>query len=123
MSGLGYSEGADQNGQAWFTNDGKIYYNNGRVQASDGAMSDYDYKTLTSTKPIATLQQLWDSGYFRKHYNYSNDTVKIGNVEYPLLVTTGLLGSGLDITNDHSYVFDPTTGKIRKLRETWTGNI
>lgn len=123
MSGLGYQEGADQHGQAWFSNDGKMYYNNGRMQASDGAMSNYDYKTLTAAKPLITLQQLWDSGYFRKHYNYSGETVKIGNEEYPLLVTTGLLGSGLNVTNDHSYVFDPVTGKIRKLRETWTGNI
>ena len=123
MSGLGYHEGADQHGQVWFSHNGKMYYNNGRMQASNGAMSNYDYKTLTAAKPLATLQQLWDSGYFRKHYNYGGETVKIGNAEYPLIVTTGLLGSGLDVTNNHSYVFDPTTGKIRKLRETWTGNI
>jgi hypothetical protein len=89
-------------------------------------MGDYDYKTLTSESPasaIPTLSDLFQSNYFRKHYNYLGNTVKIGDTEYPLVVTTGLLGSNLDVANDHSYVFDPATGKIRKLRETWTGNI
>lgn len=126
MKGLNYNEGSLDNGHVIFSNDDATYYNNGRMKSSDGTMYNYDYKTLTIEHPqsaIPTLSDLFKSNYFRKHYNYAGNTVKIGNAEYPLVVTKGLAGNGLDVTNDHSYVFDPSTGKIRKLRETWTGNI
>lgn len=126
MKGLNYSEKPLQNGQVYFSNEGTSYFNNGRMQSSNGTMSDYDYKTLTIKPPssaIPTLSDLFKSKYFRKHYNYAGNTVKIGDAEYPLVVTKGLAGNGLNVTDDHSYVFDPSTGKIRKLRETWTGNI
>lgn len=48
MKQLGYTEGSDQNGHSWFSNNNIVYYNNGRQQASDGTMSNYDYTTLTN---------------------------------------------------------------------------
>ena len=125
MAGLGYSEGADQNGQAWFMHDGKVYYNNGRMQAADGAMSNYDYKTLgTSTTPLITFDYLKSRNVFRNHYNHGEGaTVTIDGKQYPILVTKGVQGNQVGLEDDWTYAFDPETGKLRALHESAEGDV
>lgn len=71
---------------------------------------------------------------FRNHPNFRRaysgrlghtapTSINIGGVEYPIAVTTGMYGNNLGIENDHTYAYDPNTGKIRKLKEDYTGGV
>lgn len=125
MQGLGYEEGSNQLGHAWFKHDGKTYFNNGRVQTADGAMSDYDYKTLgTTPNPLITFDYLKSRNVFRNHYRHGDGaTVTIDGKQYPILVTTGVKGNQVGLEDDWTYAFDPATGKMRALYESAEGDV
>lgn len=129
MKGLNYSENSLTDGQVSFFNDGTIYYNNGRMQSSDGNMSKYDYKTLSAPQPVVkprpsvTKEQFLNNEYFRSHHT-AGETVTIDGKEYPIMVTQKLLNKkqyGLE--NDRTYALDPDTGLIRLVTENGFGMI
>ena len=129
MKGLNYSENSLTDGQVSFFNDGTIYYNNGRMQSSDGNMSNYDYKTLSAPQPVVkprpsvTKEQFLNNEYFRSHHT-AGETVTIDGKEYPIMVTQKLLNKkqyGLE--NDRTYALDPDTGLIRLVTENGFGMI
>lgn len=70
----------------------------------------------------AMTQRFLHHNNFRKHYN-GTEHITIDGKQYPLMVTTGLYGSNYGIENDHSYAFDPETGKIRKVNEDMFGRV
>jgi hypothetical protein len=68
-----------------------------------------------------TAEEMWDHKYFRPHHNRGWRYTTIDGKRYPILVTTGLYNNKVGLENDHSYAYDPETGKIMKLTEDWRG--
>lgn len=66
----------------------------------------------------------WTTATFRSHPNFrkihgsSMKNITINGKTYPVAVTTGAF-SIPDIANDHMYAFNPETGMIRKISESW----
>ena len=61
-----------------------------------------------------------NENYFRMNRAWGMPTVTIDGKTYQMRVTKGLKdGSGL--VNDESYAFDPSTGKVRRVTEYWSG--
>lgn len=68
-----------------------------------------------------TAEEMWDNKYFRPNHNGNWRYITIDGKKYPILVTTGLYNNKIGLENDHSYAYDPETGKIMKLKEDWRG--
>ena len=72
-----------------------------------------------STKTGWTEQDFRSSPYFRHIYGGpKNRVISIDGKTYPIMVTTGLFGNPI-VDNDHTYAYDPETGMIRKVKESW----
>ena len=83
---------------------------------------------VSPTNPVMTVEQFRNHPNFRRVYSgrlghTAPTSINIGGVEYPIAVTTGMYGNNLGIENDHTYAYDPNTGKIRKLKEDFTGGV
>ena len=130
MKGLNYSEKLLENGQVYFVNDDKTYFNNGRMSSSNGTLSNYDYKTLSKIQrdkiqqnyPIVTKENLIYHKNFRKH-GRGTESVTINGTTYPVFVTKDLKNNNLGLVNDWSYAFDPSTGKVIQLHESMEGDV
>ena len=60
--------------------------------------------------------------HFRNIHGASpNATIDIEGKTYPIMATTGLLGSNSGIENDRVYAFDPETGMVRAVWENFMG--
>lgn len=60
--------------------------------------------------------------HFRNiHVASPNATIDIEGKTYPIMATTGLLGSNSGIENDRVYAFDPETGMVRAVWENFMG--
>ena len=60
--------------------------------------------------------------HFRNiHGAKPNATIDIEGKTYPIMATTGLLGSNSGIENDRVYAFDPETGMVRAVWENFMG--
>ena len=136
MQKLGYTENVAANGVVSFRNpQGQNYYNDGTMYKSGNKVS-YDYKTLRpsnelvahqpteSVKPfLATEEHFRNSKYFRKHA-LGRKYIEIDGKKYPMMVTQNIEENNpLGLQNDMSYAFDPTTGKVRLIRETAAGLV
>lgn len=78
--------------------------------------------SIPQTKPIITEGQFRNSKYFRGVHGMSpNAVITVGDKNYPIMATTGLYGNTMGLTNDHTYAYDPETGKIRKVYENFMG--
>jgi hypothetical protein len=80
------------------------------------------------SKPAAQQNAFKNHPNFRRAYSgrlghTAPTSINIDGVEYPIAVTTGMYGNNLGIENDHTYAYDPKTGKIRKLKEDFTGAV
>ena len=74
---------------------------------------------VTSTNTGWTEQDFRSSPYFRDIYGgHKNRVLTIDGRTYPIMATTGLFGNPV-VDNDHTYAFDPKTGMIRKVKESW----
>ena len=74
---------------------------------------------VTSTNTGWTEQDFRSSPYFRNIYGSpKNRVLTIEGKTYPIMATTGLFGNPV-VDNDHTYAFDPNTGMIRKVEESW----
>lgn len=81
-----------------------------------------DTDSTPQTKPIITEGQFRNSKYFRGvHGMAPNAVITVGGKKYPIMATTGLYGNTMGLTNDHTYAYDPETGKIRKVYENFMG--
>lgn len=91
-------------------------------------MEEPEIAMISPTNPIMTLEQFRNHSNFRDPY-LGNKIVKIDGVEYPVAVTTGLIGKGApmfgggNLENDATYAYDASTGKIRKVKENMFGVI
>lgn len=86
------------------------------------------YTDISIAKPTMSVEQFRNHPNFRKAYSgrlghSAPTTINIEGTEYPIAVTTGMYGNNLGIENDHTYAYDPNTGKIRKLKEDFTGSV
>lgn len=76
----------------------------------------------SQTKPIITEGQFRNSKYFRGVYGMTpNAAITVEGKKYPIMATTGLYGNTMGLSNDHTYAYDPETGKIRKVHENFMG--
>lgn len=81
-----------------------------------------------ASSPYLTEEQFRNHSNFRDPY-LGSKTVKIDGVEYPVAVTTGLIGKGapmfggVNLENDATYAYDASTGKIRKVKENMFGVV
>ena len=82
----------------------------------DSFMEEPEISMISPTNPVMTVEQFRNHPNFRKHY-LGHETIKVNGKEYPVMVTTGMYGNNLGIENDHTYAYDPETGKIRKVVE------
>lgn len=81
-----------------------------------------DTDSTPQTKPIITEGQFRNSKYFRNvHMMIPDAAITVKGKKYPIMATTGLYGNTMGLTNDHTYAYDPETGKIRKVYENFMG--
>ena len=74
---------------------------------------------VASTNTGWTEQDFRSSPHFRNIYGSpKNRVLTIEGKTYPIMATTGLFGNPV-VDNDHTYAFDPNTGMIRKVKESW----
>lgn len=104
------------------------------IQNTDKIDTNVDWSQFEEDVDINPVTTHMTAEEFRNHPNFRRGysgrlghtvptSINIGGVEYPIAVTTGMYGNNLGIENDHTYAYDPSTGKIRKLKEDFTGGV
>lgn len=122
------------------TNTSNDTVTNTNTNTSKGTVTSADTSndTVTNTNGTTTAQtgggwrevtpagpaNGWTTATFQSHPNFrkihgsSMKNITINGKTYPVAVTTGAF-SIPDIANDHMYAFNPETGMIRKISESW----
>lgn len=79
--------------------------------------------TPQTPAPVMSLDEFRNHKNFRNHYGFrENASLTIEGKNYPIMVSTGTYSPGSkDLYNDHTYAYDPETGLVRAVDESFIG--
>lgn len=78
---------------------------------------------ITKNDVVMSLDEFRNHKNFRKSYvTTPNASITIEGKTYPIMVSTGTYNPGSkDLYNDHTYAYDPKTGLVRAVDESFIG--
>lgn len=100
-------------------------YQNAEAPTQQNIKADPVAVTTTSQTPapVMSLNEFRNHQNFRNHYGFNKGaTINIEGKEYPIMVSTGTYNPGSkNLYNDHTYAYDPETGLVRAVDESFIG--
>lgn len=79
--------------------------------------------TSQTQAPVMSLDEFRNHKNFRNHYGFREGaSLTIEGKNYPIMVSTGAYSPGSkNLYNDHTYAYDPETGLVRAVDESFIG--